>query len=66
MLQRLKAGLGRWLRDEAGNATVDWVVLIAGAMAFSLVVLASISGGVTIFSERAGDELAAFQPGTLY
>ena len=31
--------------------TVDWVALVAGAMAFALVALASISSGVVIFSE---------------
>ena len=40
-----------WLKEESGATTVDWVALVAGAMAFALVALASISSGVVIFSE---------------
>lgn len=35
-----------WARDESGNATVDWVVLVAGLVALSVVVMGSVGGGV--------------------
>ncbi len=51
MVQLGKKMVNDWLTDESGATTVDWVALIAGAMAFALVALASISSGVVIFSE---------------
>lgn len=68
MVQRIEDGLGAkiagWVHREDGNVTVDWIVVIAGVLAFALVVLATISGGVIIFSERADAELSSRETGT--
>lgn len=64
MFQRVKSGLGRFKSDTDGAVTVDWVVLLAGILGMIFIVMASISGGVTVFGEKAGDELATRQIGT--
>lgn len=46
-----------WLADESGNVTVEWVAVVAGAVAFAIVALTSISGGVTDLSADMGTEL---------
>ena len=63
MFTRFKSKLGQYCRDEAGNTTVDWVVLVAGILGMILIVMGSISGGVTIFGNNAGEDLASHQVG---
>lgn len=46
-----------WLKDEDGNTTVEWVAVVAGAMAFALVTLTSISGGVSTLAQGTGTAL---------
>lgn len=53
----LKTRFAGWLKREDGNVTVEWVAVVAGAVAFSIVALASISGGVEILAEGTGTEL---------
>lgn len=48
-----------WLRDESGNVTIDWTVLLGGLVGLALTVLALIGGSVVAFSERADVELSA-------
>lgn len=61
------SGVGKrartWLVDEAGNVTVDWVVLVAMALGMSFAVMVSISGGVQEFGEKAETELATREIG---
>ncbi len=59
MFQQIKTALRRFLGDKDGSVTVDWVVLLAGILGMIFIVMASISGGVTVFGDKAGDELAA-------
>ena len=47
-----------WLRDESGNTTVDWVVIVAGLVALSIAVMTSISGGVELLADKTGTELS--------
>ena len=67
MIQRIKKKLGSgitsWLNDEAGNTTIDWVVLLSGILGMTLLVMISISGGVQVFGEGAEDELTAREVG---
>ena len=44
--------LARFLRDECGAVTVDWVVLTAAIVGLGIAVLTSVSGGAT---DLAGD-----------
>ena len=55
LLCRLKT----WARDESGNATIDWVVLVAGLVALSVTVMISIGGGTEQLAQRADTELSA-------
>lgn len=61
MYHRIADKLGKevktWLQDEAGNTTVDWVVLLGGILGMVLIVMISISGGVQAFGEKAETEL---------
>lgn len=59
----LLANVSKWGRDESGNTTVDWVVVVAGIMAMTFVVMGSISGGVRTFGEKAETELATRELG---
>lgn len=63
MYHRIADKLGNemktWLQDEAGNTTVDWVVLLSGILGMVLIVMLSISGGVQVFGEKAEAELTA-------
>jgi hypothetical protein len=55
LLCRLKT----WVRDEAGNATISWVGLVAGLVALSVTVMISIGGGVEQLAQRTDTELSA-------
>ena len=63
MLTRVLSGARSFWRDESGNTTVDWVVLISGILGMTFIVMGSISGGVTVFGDKAGDELATREVG---
>ena len=63
MFTRVMSGAKWFWQDEAGNTTVDWVVLVSGILGMILIVMGSISGGVTIFGDKAGTELASREPG---
>ena len=59
MLQRLKFGLGQFCREESGNVTVDWVVLLSGIVGMTFMVMFAISGGVQVFGDSTEAELTA-------
>ncbi len=63
MFQRVKSGLGRFWSDTEGAVTVDWVVLLAGILGMIFIVMGSISSGVQIFGQKAGDELSVREIG---
>ena len=54
---KLGTGIKVWLRDEAGNTTIDWVVLVSGILGMTFLVMASIGGGMQVFGEKAEAEL---------
>lgn len=64
MFQGMKTALGRFWRKNDGSVTVDWVVLLAGILGMIFIVMGSISSGVTVFGNKAGDELATREIGT--
>ena len=55
---KLGKGMRNWLADEAGNTTVDWVVLLSGIVGMTFAVMLSISGGVNTFGDKAETELS--------
>lgn len=61
MIQRntfkLGSGMKSWLRDESGNTTIDWVVLVSGIVGMTFAVMVAISGGVNAFGNNAETEL---------
>lgn len=54
---KLGKGIRNWLADEAGNTTVDWVVLLSGIVGMTFAVMLAISGGVNTFGDKAETEL---------
>ena len=52
-----KSGLV-WARDESGNATFEWVLVVAGAVGMSIAVMASIGSGAQAFAQTADEELS--------
>ena len=61
MIQRNTGKLGKgfknWLADEAGNTTIDWVVLVSGIVGMTFAVMVAIGGGVEAFGDNAEEEL---------
>lgn len=57
LLKRARGVAVDWARDESGNTTVDWVVIVAGLVALSIAVMTSIGGGVEQLADAAGTEL---------
>ena len=47
----------KFLNDESGAVTVDWVVLTAAIVGLGIAVLASVSDGVTDLSDDVGESL---------
>ena len=47
-----------WARDESGNATFEWVLVVAGAVGMSIAVMASIGSGAQAFAQTADEELS--------
>jgi len=54
---KLGKGIRNWLADEAGNTTIDWVVLLSGIVGMTFAVMLAISGGVNAFGDNAEAEL---------
>lgn len=52
-----------WLADEAGNTTIDWLVVTFGAVAMTLAVMVAIGGGMETFGDKAETELATRDTG---
>jgi len=67
MVQHKTSKLGgmikSWLADEAGNTTVDWVVVVAGSIAMTIAVMIAIGGGLQTFGDKAETELATRDTG---
>ncbi|GGE49524.1 Flp family type IVb pilin [Actibacterium pelagium] len=53
----------RFLNDESGAVTVDWVVLTAAIVGLGIVVIAVVSGGTNGLSEKINSTLAAMGVG---
>ena len=53
-----------WARDESGNTTVDWTVLLAGLVGLSLAVMLSLGGGVMQLAEKTDSELSTRETST--
>ena len=53
-----QADLSRFLRDECGAVTVDWVVLTGAVVGLGLATTAVVSAGVESISQETADELA--------
>lgn len=50
--------VSRWLSDESGAVTTDWVVLTAGIVGLALAAMSSISGGAQQHAAHTSVELA--------
>ena len=61
---KLGQGMKNWLADEAGNTTIDWVVLVSGIVGMTFAVMVAIGGGVEAFGEKAEDELSQRETGS--
>lgn len=54
-------GLKRFLKDESGAVTVDWVVLTAGVVVLAVVVAPPIQRAVFGTSEMIDDTIAEYK-----
>lgn len=55
--------MDKFLHDETGAVTVDWVVLTAAIVGLGLAVMAVVSGGVENLSNETAVELASIDVG---
>ncbi len=58
IFDRFHSALGSFSQDEAGNVTIDWVLITAGVVSMSVAVMISISDGTQEFSEKMDTELS--------
>ena len=49
--------------SETGSVTTDWIVLTAGLMLMSALVMAAIGGGTTTVTDNLNTTLSAQAPG---
>ncbi len=49
--------------SEAGSVTTDWIVLTAGLMLMSFLVMAAIGGGTSTITGNLNSTLSARAPG---
>ena len=55
----IRARIARFLQDDGGAVTVDWVVLTAGLVGFAIVATALVVEGATDTSTGLGARLSA-------
>ena len=55
----MKTIFAKFINDEDGAVTVDWVVLTAAIVALGLAVGTSVSDGATELASSIGDDLSA-------
>jgi len=48
----------KFLADESGAVTVDWVVLTAAIVGLGIAVLTSVGNGTTTLADKVSGELA--------
>ncbi len=53
----------RFRQSETGSVTTDWIVLTAGLMLMSALVMAAIGGGTTTVTDSLNTTLSAQAPG---
>ena len=54
--------INRFLADESGAVTVDWVVLTAALVGLGLAVMSVVSGGIESLSTNIATDLGAMEP----
>ncbi|MGI9394291.1 MAG: hypothetical protein ACR2OY_06560 [Boseongicola sp.] len=63
---RFRTALGPFIQDEAGNVTIDWVLVTAGVVSMSVAVMISISTGTQEYSEKMDTALSTRNVTTTY
>lgn len=54
----------RFVSEDKGAVTVDWVVLCAGVVGLTAAVYGSLNDGTTNVADQTSDYVSALQPGT--
>lgn len=57
--------VNEWKKCESGSVTTDWVLLIAGLLTLSFLVMSAIKPSTEELAEETGTALSARQPGQL-
>ena len=58
VLNMLAMVRARFVRDEDGAITVDWVVLTAGLVGLAIAITATVGGGTDAYGSLISSELA--------
>ena len=61
IIANTRSSFRQWTRDESGNVTFEWVLVVAGAVGMSIAVMASIGSGSQAFAQTAEVELSTME-----
>ena len=61
IIANTRSSFRQWTRDESGNVTFEWVLVVAGAVGMSIAVMASIGSGSRAFAQTAEVELSTME-----
>ena len=54
----LRAACFQFLRDEAGEVTIAWVLITSAVVGLAVLVITSVGGGAQEYSEKVDTELS--------
>jgi len=57
MLKKIKT----FIRDERGNAVIDWVVLLAGVVVLALTVVVTVTSNVDSITSDTSDRMTSIE-----
>ncbi|WP_050522798.1 hypothetical protein [Pseudorhodobacter wandonensis] len=60
---KLKNIINKFLNEESGAVTVDWVVLTAAIVGLGMVVMSTVGGGIETLGGKVVTNLAGTTPG---
>ena len=62
----LSATFRRFMRDDAGEVTIEWVLITAAIVSLSILVLTSIGGGTQVLAGAVDTEVSDREVSTSY
>ena len=57
-LLNLRSACHRFVRDDAGEVTIAWVLITSAGVSLAIAVMTSVGGGTQEYSEKVDTELS--------